>query len=214
MNKKRSLTALFVVAVAVVVLAGGLMASNMGFKLNRALVAAGGGSNSGTQLLALPYNRQVGIDTASALFGDMGGANVQNIARYNTQTDAYQVYTFGQTDFPLAAGAGLQVKMGQNLNYIIVGSHDPSAVIQLEAAGPASNSGTNLYAPPYHSTSSTASALFAELGAANVQNIARYNTATDAFQVYTFGQPDFALVPGESYQVKMGSTLAFSPSHY
>ena len=215
MTKNRSLTALIVVVAAAVVLTGGLMASNMGFKLNRSLVTAGGGtpaSNSGSQLLALPYNRQVGIDMASDLFGDIG--NVQNISVYDTQSDTYTLYTFGSPDFALEAGVGVLVKMGANVNYIIVGSHDPSAVIQLEAAGAASNSGTNVYAPPYHSTASLASELFAELGISNVQNISKYATNTDSYTLYTFGSPDFPLTPGEAYQVKMGQTLAFSPSHY
>ena len=212
MTKNRSLTALIVVAVAVVVLTGGLMASNMGFKLNRSLVAGGGASASGTQLLALPYNRQVGIDNASDLFGDIGSA--QTISKYETLTDSYTLYTFGSPDFALEAGVGLQVKMGANVNYIVVGSHDPSAVVQLEAGGAASASGTNLYAPPYHSTASLASELFQELGNTNVQTISRYATDTDSFALYSFGSADFALAPGESYQVKMGQTLAFSPSHY
>ena len=215
MTKNRSLTALFVVAVAVVVLAGGLMASNMGFKLNKSLVTASPGTSiSGTQLLALPYNRQVGIDNASELFGDIGAGNVQNIQKFLTQTDTTQLYTFGSPDFALEEGFGLLVKMGADVNYIVVGSHNPSAVVQLEGAGAASVSGTNLYAPPYHSTASMASELFAELGASNVQNIQKFLTATDTTALYTFGSPDFALTPGEAYLVKMAQTLAFSPSHY
>ena len=99
-------------------------------------------------------------------------------------------------------------------NYIVVGSHDPSAVIQLESAGAASNSGTNLYAPPYHGTASTATALFQELGNTNVQIIQAYDTATDAFVVYSFGSTNFNIDPGKAYFVKMGTTLAYSPSHY
>ena len=213
MTKKRSMTVMVVVLAAAVVLTGGLMASNMGFKLNRALLAGSDpGSNSGTQTLGLPYNRQVGIDTASELFSDITG--VQNIQAYNTATDGYLFYSFGSPDFALEAGRGLFVKAGQNFNYIVVGSHDPSAVIQLESAGAASNSGTNLYAPPYHATAATARALFQELGGANVQNIQGYNTATDGFNFYSFGSPDFNINPGEAYFVKMGSTLAYSPSHY
>ena len=213
MTKNRSLTVLVVVLAAAVVLTGGLMASNMGFKLNRSLLAGTDpGSNSGTQTIALPYNRQVGIDTASALFSDIGG--VQNIQGYDTQTDSFTFYTFGSPDFALVAGQGYFVKMGQNKNYIVVGSHDPSAVIQLESAGPASNSGTNLYAPPYHGTASDATALFQELGGANVQNIQAYDTATDSFVFYSFGASNFNINPGEAYFVKMGTTLAYSPSHY
>ena len=213
MTKNRSMTVVFVVLAAAVVLTGGLMASNMGFKLNRALLAgADPGSNSGTQTLGLPYNRQVGIDTASELFGDITG--VQNIQGYDTATDAFVLYSFGSPDFALEAGKGLFVKAGQNTNYIVVGSHDPSAVIQLESAGAASNSGTNLYVPPYHGTASTAFALFMELGVPNVQLIQRYDTEADAFVLYSFGLPNFAINPGEAYFVKMGNTVAYSPSHY
>ena len=213
MTKKRSMTVLVVVLALAVVLTGGLMASNMGFKLNRTLLAGTNpGSNSGSQLLALPYNRQVGIDTAQDLFIDIGTA--QNVQGYVTQTDTFQLYTFGKADFPLIAGQGVLVKMGADTGYIVVGSHDPSAVIQLEAGGAASNSGTNLYAPPYHGTAATAQALFIELGDTNVQNIQKYVTSTDTFQLYTFGKADFAITPGEAYFVKMGTTLNYSPSHY
>jgi hypothetical protein len=213
MTKKRSIILIVAVAVAVL-LTGGLMASNMGFKLNRALLAAGGSSASGTQLIALPYNRQVGIDTAKDLFVDIGSSNIQNIQRYNTQTDVFEPYAFGLADYNLTAGEGLSVKMGSDTNYIIVGSHDPSAVIQLEAAGGASASGTNLFAPPYHATSAKASQLFVEIGTTNVQNIQRYNTQTDIYEPYAFGAPDFNINPGEGYFIKMGTTLAYSPSHY
>jgi hypothetical protein len=192
------------------------MASNMGFKLNKSLTAAGAGSLSGTQLLGLPYNRQVGIDNASDLFGDMGGfPTVQSISKFTTINDGLTAYTNGLPDFPLEEGAGYQVKMGSTTNYIIVGSHNPSAVIQLEAAGASSLSGTTLFAPPYHATASTASELFTELGGfPTVQSISTFTTNNDGLTAYTNGLPDFDLNPGEAYQIKMGSTVAYSPSHY
>lgn len=215
MNKKRALTALVLIAGVVVVLGGGLMASNMGFKLNRALVAAAVGvSTSGNNTLGLPYNRQVGIDNASTLFGDMGFTNVQLIQRFLPASDSYQSYALASPDFPLAAGEGYFAKMQQNLNYIIVGSHDPGAVIQLNAAGPNSASGNNFFAPPYHATASTASELFGELGFTNVQLIQRFITNGDSYQSYALASPDFNLVPGEAYFVKMQQSLAYTPSHY
>jgi hypothetical protein len=214
MTKKRSLTVLVVVLAAAVVLTGGLMASNMGFKLNRALLAASDpGSASGTQTLALPYNRQVGIDMASDLFKDAAG-KMNNLQKYDTATDGFVPYTFGTPDWPLVAGQGMFVKMAQNDNYIIVGSHDPSATVQLEATGAASKSGTNLYAPPYHGTAALASQLFVELGPTNVQNIQRWDTSLDSLQPYTYGLADYAINPGEAYFVKMAQTVAHSPSHY
>jgi hypothetical protein len=185
----------------------------MGFKLNRALLnAADPGSLTGTQTLALPYNRQVGIDMASDLFKD--SAKMQNMQAYDTATDAFIPYTFGTADWPLVAGQGMFVKMGQSDNYIIVGSHDPSATIQLESSGAGSASGTNLYAPPYHGTSAMASQLFVELGVLNVQNIQAWDTSLDSLKPYTYGSTDYPIVPGEAYFVKMGVTVAHPPSHY
>jgi hypothetical protein len=214
MSNKRSLTALFLVAGVVVVLAGGLMASNMGFKLNRTLSQAGAGSNSGTNALALPYNRQVGIDTAKALFQDIGNTDAQLIQQFVPASDTYNIYTFGSPDFALVSGEGYFVKMTNNVNYIVVGSHDPSASIQLNAAGPQSASGTNFFAPPYHATASTAKELFIEIGILNTQLIQKFLPATDTYQLYTFGSTDFALSPGESYFVKMNNSIPYMPSHY
>ena len=68
MRNKRRVVAISVVALAALIMAGGLVASNMGFKLAYELVAGDAGvtSASGQNSLGLPYNRQVGIDLASA----------------------------------------------------------------------------------------------------------------------------------------------------
>ena len=76
MRKRMFIGAL--VAVLAVVLAGGLTASNMGFKLNYALIAAGqavpegGTSLNGTNDLSLPDNPQAGFITANDLRLDIG----------------------------------------------------------------------------------------------------------------------------------------------
>ena len=216
MTKNRSLVVLLVVVALTVVLTGGLMASNMGFKLNRVLVSGSEEtSNSGQQFVALPYNRQVGIDTAKELFIDIElVGTVQNIQKYLTLTDTYQTYGKGDDDFALEAGQGLLIKMDATTNYIVVGSHDPSLQIQLEAGGGASKSGTNLFAPPYHGTASNAQDLFIELGDTNVQNIQKYLTATDTFQTYGKGDTNYDINPGEAYFVKMNQTKLYTPSHY
>jgi hypothetical protein len=215
-NKKRALTAAILVAGLVVILGGGLTASNMGFKLNRALVAAGPQSLTGFNTIGLPYNRQVGIDNASDLFGDIGYVNVSQIQKFVPNGDSFTGYALGSPDFALNAGEGYFVQMSQDLNYIVVGSHDPGAQIPLEAAGVTSTSGLNFYAPPYHATSSTASELFAELGYLNVAQIQRFDSAPagDSFASYGLGSPDFPLNPGEAYFVQMSQSLNFTPSHY
>jgi hypothetical protein len=211
---KRALTALALVVGVALLLGGGLTASNMGFKLNRVLSTTGPGSNSGLNTISLPYNRQVGIDNASDLFGDIGFANIQLLSRFLPATDTFQNYALGSPDFALAQGQGYLAKMAVTTNYIIVGSHDPGAVIQLNAAGGGSNSGLNFFAPPYHSTANLASELFGEIGFTNIQLLSRLIPATDTFQNYALGSPDFAIVPGEAYFLKMAANLAYSPSHY
>jgi hypothetical protein len=209
--RKRKLTAIAVVAIAAVVLAGGLMASNMGFKLNF-LLNGSSSSNSGTNYVSLPYNTQVGINTAKDLFLDIGAATIQ---KHTRSTDQFQIYTFGAGDFSLNAGEAYIVGMGSaDLNYIIVGSHDPSAQVQLDGAGTnGSASGTNYYAHPYHAVSATAQDLFLEIGAATLQ---RHNRASDQFQIYTFGAPNFSLNPGDAYIVNLGAgqNILFTPAHY
>ena len=156
MNKK-----VFVVVVGVAmacVMASGLIASNMGFKLNYPLVAVGAGSNSGTNVVAAP------------------------------------------------------------IDYIVVGSHEPSLSISLDGPGAGSNSGTNFFSAPYHTTSTTALDLMNDIGFASVQNIQRFLEATDGLETYTGRKgtpaPNFNLVPGEAYFIRMGSTVSYTPSHF
>jgi hypothetical protein len=206
---KRTYIGVLTVALAVVLAAGGLLASNMGFKLNYPLQAISAGvSASGTSTIALPDNRQAGVNAASSLMNDIGLVNVANIQKFIESSDGLQLYT----------GEGYFVKMNTTVNYIIVGSHDPSFANPLNAVGGGSASGTNLFSYPYHSTATTASALMADIGLANVANVQKFLKASDGLQLYTGrkGTPgaDFALVPGEAYFVKMNTTVNYIPSHY
>jgi hypothetical protein len=211
--RKRTIVAVSLVTAAAVILAGGLVASNMGFKLNYPLRAGSGTSVSGNNMLALPYNRQVGIDTAKDLFLDITAAGTtQSLGKFLPATDTYQLYSFGSEDFGLAEGEGYLVKMQNDADYIVVGSHNPSASVPLNAGGAGSIAGNNLYAPPYHSTAATAKDLFLEI--ATAQSIGKFLPATDTYQLYTFASEDFALTPGEAYLVKMQTSKNFSPAHY
>jgi hypothetical protein len=110
------------VALAVVLAAGGLLASNMGFKLNYPLNAAQVGvSNSGTNSIALPDNRQAGVNSASALMNDIGLANTANVQTFLEASDSLQVYTGRKgsgPDFALAPGEAYYVRMNTTVNYI------------------------------------------------------------------------------------------------
>jgi hypothetical protein len=194
-----------------------VFASNMGFKV---VIDQPLGSGPNNNYLAVPYNFPDvnpidGVATAADLRNDMGGgANVANISRYNTGTQTWQTYNGRPaTDFNLIPGEGLLIKVNTTFSYTCVGTHDPSATVTLPlGAGP----NNNYVSVPYHSMSSLASELRAEMGGgANVANISRYNTGTQTWQTYN-GRPatDFALVPGEALLVKVNASFTWSPSHY
>ena len=218
MNKK-----VFVLGMVLLLAISGIIASNMGFKLNYRLEsAAAAGSNSGTNTIALPYNRQTGLTAALDLINDIGLANVANMQRFIESSDGFEVYTGRKgttgTNFALEAGQGYFLKMNNGVDYIVVGSHDPSLSISLDAAGAGSNSGTNFFSVPYHTTNAAALDLINDIGLANVANVQRFIESSDGFEVYTGRKgttgTNFALVPGEGYFVKMNNTVAYTPSHY
>ncbi len=68
----------------------------------------------------------------------------------------------------------------------------------------------------YHSTAANALDLINDIGASHVENVQRYNEATDTWEVYEpgSGATPFDIVPGEGYLVKMIDTVLYAPSHY
>jgi hypothetical protein len=229
------MAALMVVALAVVIATGGLVASNMGFKLNYPLLDGGdAGSASGTQTIGLPYNRQVGIDLASDLFKDIGLSTgpcssyacncLSTISRYDTGIDLFVTYACKGADFALTPGEGLQLGMvtGGGGDYIVVGSHNPGLTINLACPGApcGSNSGTEYYTHPYHAVSASAAELMTELGGFNfVSTISRYDTGTDLLVTYAAHGTSFPLVAGQAYQITtknltVPNGIDFTPAHY
>ena len=134
--KKRILVAVALGAVVVLV-AGGLMASNMGFKLAYQLDELGPNAVTGFSTLALPYNQQTSLVFASDLRADIdataGGTAVIQIAQFVRATDIQLSYP--PQNFTLEAGKGLFVQLNANgglpVNYVVVGSHAPGLVIPL-----------------------------------------------------------------------------------
>jgi len=228
---KRTVTVMLACAAAVIVVAGGLMASNMGFKLNYPLYGPGGGappSATGSNTISLPYNRQAGINFADDLGQDVGGfvpngpvANVQKLIRSN---DAFDLYSgqLGEPNFALEAGEGYFITMASDIDYIIVGSHAPNATIGLLSPIDAgSATGANLFGYPYHATASTADELGQELGGfsganGTVENIQKLVRDNDAFDLYSgqLGEPNFDLTPGEAYYIFVNANINYVPSHF
>ena len=211
-------------ALAVLVAAGGLYASNMAFKLNYTLRSTTPGvSLNGTNTLALPFNQQTNLVNAGDLLSDIGGTvAVARISRFLQASNSTQNYD-GVAGAPFALTASeayfVQLKPGQTRQYIVVGSHDPSKVVEFLGPGPGSATGQNFYAWPYHSTSNDAGELITELGGTSViSRVTRFNPITNGSVNYDgVAGSAFALTPGEGYfvQLRVGvPNVQFIPSHF
>ncbi len=204
--------------VALLLLAGAVIAGNMGFKFNRVLLGPGS-SLSGTNVLALPYHLQNGMVTAQDLIDDITayGGNVASVGQFQSSCDCIRTYDgVSGYNFTLEKGRGVFLQMNADLEYLIVGTHDPNAVIALDGPG-TSVSGTNMYAPPYHTTAADADDLMDELASAggSVVSVSRFVSASDSFETYAgVSGTAFALEPTEAYTVKLASDVIFTPSHY
>lgn len=126
-----------------------------------------------------------------------------------------------EIETPTPPAEGYRIKLSNDVNYIIVGSHDPGLVVNLDGPGTnGSASGSQLYAYPYHSTANAASQLRAEVlaqgGGGISLSVSRFNSQTDALATYAglSTANDFALTPGEAYVLKTSGDIAYVPSHY
>jgi hypothetical protein len=215
------------VGLAAVLVAGGIFASNMGFKLNYALNADadGAGPDNGTNSLALPYNQQTNITDAKVLCDDIElgtPGSVISVARYLKASNGLDTYDCASgTAFAITPGEGYRVQMSLNASYIVVGSHDPGLGIDLladaDAAGP--DNGTNSFSMPYHSTLMDAKGLCDEIELVtpgSVISVARYLKATNGLDTYDCSSGTaFTLTPGEAYRVQMSlDAIGYIPSHF
>ena len=219
MTKKTFFGAMAVVT-AVALTGSALVASNMGFKLNYTMTGPGAAPVDGTNVLALPDNRQTGLNDAKNLMDDIGSASVSTISRYLKASNSFQSYSGRKGTgpvFSLAAGEGYYVKMLSAVNYIVVGSDDPTLAYVLSGPGAAPVDGTNFFAYNYHQTAADSKGLMDDIGSANVSTISRYLQASNSFQSYSGRKgtgPSFPLVPGQAYYVKMLTAVNYTPSHY
>lgn len=219
---KKTFVGLTVVALAVALTAGGLLASNMGFKLNYTLAITGGAPDIGASTLGLPDNRQTGMNDSKTLMDDIGSASVANLQRYIESANSFEVYTGRKSspnaNFSLVAGEGYFVVMqGANVNYIAVGSDDPTLGYVLNTSvAPGINA--NFYSYQYHQTATDSKQLMDDVGSASVANIQRYMKASNSYEVYTGRKSspnaNFTLSPGQAYFVVMNANQTYSPSHY
>ena len=110
--RKRALW-LSAVGVVAMLVAGGIFASNMGFKLNYSM-------GTGTNSLGLPYNAQTNIINAETLIDDIELANpgaVSSVSRFDTATNGLVTYTGSAgTNFNLTPGEAYHVAVSAAVN--------------------------------------------------------------------------------------------------
>jgi coproporphyrinogen III oxidase len=211
----RTRVALALAAALMLLISLAAVGSNMGFKI---LITIPANQNI---YVAVPYyctldGHQVELGSAYAanLRNDITAAGGSNVSVYNFSGTSWQRYSgggFGQVNFALVSGTGYEVVSGAQANWVVVGSHNPSLVVTIQA-----NQNTYV-APPYHTTSSNAALLRNEILAAGGSSVSLYNFNGTSWQRYSgggFGQVNFAITPGLAYQVVSGSQATWTPSHY
>jgi hypothetical protein len=214
---------------AAVLVAGGIFASNMGFKINMQLLGpqpngSASGVSNGTQMIALPFNQQTDLINAEDVLQDVG-VNATLISRYVRADDNFSFYTGSAGEnFNLTPADSYLVTVTTDTGYIAVGSHDPSLNVLLNGPQPngsasGMSNGTNGYSYPYHSVASTAEELIQEINAAHgssaVTLVSRYVQADDNFSFYTGSAGEnFNLIPGEGYLVTVTEDVSWVPAHY
>ena len=112
---KKNFSVAMGVALAMVLAVGGVLASNMGFKVNLLMQkAASGVSATGKNALALPFNRQTGLNNSKNLIDDIDVLpNITNIQKHIRATDGFQLYTGrgASVTFALVPGEAYMIRL-------------------------------------------------------------------------------------------------------
>ena len=109
-------------ALAVLLVAGGLYASNMGFKLNYPLAGPIPGVTVGNNSLALPYNQQTNLLNAEDLLDDIdasvGSAIAASATRFLTD-DSTETYTGSSgVNFACTPGEAYSIKVSSDTSFV------------------------------------------------------------------------------------------------
>jgi len=221
-----------VAATAVVALvAGGLaLGSNMGFKFNAQMNAAGTPLPKGDNWLTLPDNSP--YNKANILCQQLGlaatGPNTTRglVGRLIASTGGSQSYTCGSSTvaaFSLVQGEGVRVRNPSLINGIIVGSDNPNNSTPIAAFGTPLPKGDNWVSVPYHTTAVKASDLCTDAGLTTTGPntarglVGRLIASTGGSQSYTCGSSTvaaFALVTGEAARIRNPVPKSWLPSHF
>ena len=235
MMKLRSsrLTVAVMAVAAVILIAGGVAtASNMGFKMNKALVFRGAsGSQVGKNWTSLPFNNP--YPTMAALCSQTGLLAAGLPARLTTLIDngasigQFQSATCGSAGagaITIPPGRGVQIEQpaftGAPSSIIIVGSHNPTMSITVQKAS-TGQQGNFWFSVPYHTTATTVRDLCIQAGLTSAglpATVTRLNATTGTFNAPLCGSAaasTIALVLGEFVVIRdPGASRTFIPAHF
>jgi hypothetical protein len=220
------------VAVAVMCASGGLlMASNMGFKINKALFSPFSTLNSPKNVnwISLPYNHP--YPNAKAFCNAIGSVSA---AQSLTQLDP-ATGTFATNFTCNGAGPGFTIDPLKAVRYvsslaaipnaIFVGASNESSQLTFLApfATTTSPKNANWFSVPYHCTWAKANDVCVTVGnLTNAVSVIRLDPVSGSFTTHTCGSGpggafNFSLVIGEAIQVRKstaGNLGPFFPPHF
>lgn len=232
MLKMRStrLTVAVMAAVVIIAVAGSVaIASNMGFKLNKAIILSGAGQ-IGSNWTSIPYNNPYGNVGA---FCTQTGLTSSGLTRasatvLNETTGLPTTVSCGSTAaaaLTLIPGKGLQIRQpnvaGAPTSIIIVGSHNPTLSITVPKSG-TGQIGNYWFSVPYHTTAVSANDLCLSSGLTSSgltrASVTRLNAATGLPTTVSCGSTAAAalsLVLGEFVQLREpNGPKTFIPAHF
>jgi hypothetical protein len=220
------------VAAAMVVAGSVAIASNTGFKANKAMVPRLGTSTGqvGNNWLSLPYfnpyGNFAGLCTQTGLISaGITRATVTKIEPNGATTTAQcGTAAAGAPAANIIPGLGVRVTnagTGAPTSIILVGSHNPSLVITVPAKG-VGPIGNYWFAVPYHTTAVTAADLCLSSGLTstglNRGSVTRLNASSGAFtsaNCGTAGASTLTLVLGEAVRLTNPTVpVSFIPAHF
>lgn len=221
LSLSKRITGVVVVAAVAVLVAGmtgsDAIASNMGFKENKAIAAVGIPAPKGQNLVALPFNNPYanGQDICDALSLTPGSGQVLQV---NAQTGSTNVHVCGNAPlFNLAERVGIEVRNPAISSGILVGSHAPGVAVTLYPLGVPAPKGRNIYPIPFHTTNANGQDVCNDLGLPNGSTVERIDATAGLTQSHVCGNtPLFNLVLGEALRVRYsgGGSLTPVPSHF
>ena len=197
---------LWVVGALLLAVGGAVVASNMGFKFVPNVQL-----NKDTTI-SLPLNNNYA--DANSVFTDIQGSGctpvrVQRIVP-SAGAKTKQTWSGSGTNFAIAKGEGYLVVTSNNCTtWVIVGSHDPAYVYNIQA------SKDTLVSIPYHTTATSADDIYQSLlpEVVRVQRIVP-SAGAKTKQTWSGSGTNFAVTIGESYLVVTNAAKTWTPAHY